>query len=145
MSYVSYFTTLKPPNVAAFLLEVKLQRNMDLVRHILKTIEAADDPLSLDDFEYKDCSQEMLLYHLKLLQDQGFIDGVIATDDLGEYLRIRIDALTWSGQDFLSALSDQRVWKKVKDILAKSVGTTTFAVIKQTAELVAIQLIKKHL
>ena len=56
-----------------------------------------------------------------------------------------IDDLTWDGADFLESMRDQRVWNRAKDTMKKTVGSTTFDVVKQTCTLVAIQMIKSNL
>ncbi|MCL2883355.1 MAG: DUF2513 domain-containing protein [Coriobacteriia bacterium] len=122
-----------------------MKRDMDLVRDMLKAIEDADGPLSLRDFELSGHTQESVYYHLRLLYDKGMIEGVLAEDDIGELRKARVDGLTWDGQDFLYAIADKKVWDKVKDAVAKSVGSASFEVIKQVAEVLIVSTIKAHM
>ena len=56
-----------------------------------------------------------------------------------------IEGLTWDGTDYLDAIRDGSVWAKTKKVVADAVGSTTMEVIKQTAVLVAVEMVKAKL
>jgi hypothetical protein len=118
-----------------------MKRDMDLVRQLIMQIADSERPLSLDAF-ITDYSRGMVIYHLELLQAHGFIDGQQTKSWGGETATYTVIGLTWDGQDFCDALSDQKVWNRTKNIITKTVGTTTFDVIRKTLEMVALDFIK---
>ena len=122
-----------------------MKRDMDPVRRILLTAEAASDRLDETDFVYDAWSPQMVMYHLGLLISCDYLDGYIHVDKNRDPINAVITGVTWSGQDFLDAMRDDRVWVRAKKAVADSVGSTTFEVIKQACVLVATQAIKAQL
>lgn len=129
-----------------------MKRNLDIVRDILLQVEQAEDYLTINDlFDVRDkrkgCNytDNEIIYHVELLFAHGFIDGCIRRDMNGDITDNSIDGLTWDGADFLESMRDQRVWDRARDTIKKTVGSTTFEVVKQTCTLVATQMIKSNL
>ena len=56
-----------------------------------------------------------------------------------------VRALTWDGCDYLDAIRDDGVWAKTKKLVREAVGSTTMAVIKDAACMVATQAIRARL
>jgi DNA-binding transcriptional ArsR family regulator len=102
-----------------------MKRDMDLIREILRTVEACEDSYGINSPAIEGYSEAQVAYHLKLLIDGGLIeakdvDGEFQQDD--EYIGIN---LTWDGQDFLNAARDNSLWKKAKEAVINSgVGFT---------------------
>lgn len=129
-----------------------MKRDMDLVRCILLQVEKAENYLTLNDlFQARDnqkgCeyTDNEIIYHVELLFAQGFIDGYLRCDMNGDIIENQMCGLTWDGADFLESMRDQRVWNKAKEVIKKTVGSTTFEVVKQTCTLVAAQMVKSSL
>ena len=129
-----------------------MKRNMDLVRCILLQVEEAENYIDIEHLfkkrdEVKDCeyTDQEIIYHVELLITHNFLDGDIRRDINKTITDSTIRGLTWEGQDFLDSVREEKVWRKVRSVVADSVGSTTFDVIKQTGSLVAINLIKQGL
>lgn len=123
-----------------------MKRDMDLVRHILMTVESADAPLEIPDLTPRDRNYEEVAFHINLMRGRGLLDASEAlVVDGGAYPIGHVNALTWDGFDYLEAIRDNGVWAKTKQVVKEAVGSTTFAIIKQTAELVAMNAIKAQL
>ena len=130
----------------------RMKRNLDIVRDILLQVEKADGYLTINDLfdardNQKNCNytDNEIIYHVELLFAYGFIDGNIRRDMNGDIIDNSIDGLTWDGADYLECMRDLRVWNKAKSTIKKTVGSTTFDVVKQTCTLVATQMIKNNL
>lgn len=126
-----------------------MKRNLDLVRSILLIVEEAEGHLEIKDLfkardRIKGCefTDGEIIYHVELLIAHGFIDGKLTRDLSGEIIEGCINGLTWDGADFLESMRDNGVWEKAKDAIKRTVGSTTFDVVKQTCSLVAMQMIK---
>ena len=117
-----------------------MKRDMDLVRKLLLSIEASDQPhvsLMLDSVE--GYSYDMVYYHLNLME-QGNLLGKIDLVD-GEAL---ILGMSWAGHDFLDAARSDTNWDKAKQA-TKSAGGWTFDLFKQVLVSIASQTISKSL
>ena len=129
-----------------------MKRNLDIVRDVLLQVEKADGYLTINDLfvardNQKGCNytDNEIVYHVELLFAHGFLDGNIRRDMNGDITDNSIDGLTWDGADYLESMRDQRVWFKARDAIKRSVGSTTFDVVKQTCTLIATQLIKSNI
>lgn len=120
-----------------------MKRDMDLVRDILAVVEQATGAIDLVDIadSCKEHSSEVVAYHVELLNAHGLIDAKLQHTTLG--LDGFVQGLTWDGADYLDAIRDQKVWKRVKEVVKQAVGSTTLSVIKQAACAVAEALIKR--
>lgn len=120
-----------------------MKRDMDLVKRILEIVEDADAAVDLLNAAIEDKSSNEIGYHAELLIEHGFLDGKVQKAWGGDYVSTSIKGLTWDGQDFLESMRDKKVWSKAKKVIRETVGSTTFSVIKETCNLVALSMIKK--
>ena len=118
-----------------------MRRDMDLVRYLLIATEEAEKPLTL--FDMLDCgwSPDEVVYHVGLMSARGLLDAN-ASGGSGKNSAVYIKGLTWDGCDYLDAIRDEGVWLRTKRLVKEAVGSTTMAVIKETACLVALQAIR---
>ena len=104
-----------------------MRRDMNLCREILCKAGGSDDVVaefSADDFP--GYSRDHLMEHVFLLEQEGLIAPGLQT--MGARLHIR---LTATGNDFLDLASNDKVWKKTLDDLAKKgIGLTLDLVIQ---------------
>lgn len=107
-----------------------MRRDMDLVRSILMQAELADGPLDAGMIERGEHSEQELYYHIELMAEHGLVEASVQRAWNNEVIAAAVDALTWDGQDYLDAMRDDRLWAKSKRAIERSVGTTTFEVIK---------------
>jgi len=102
-----------------------MKRDMDLIREILRAVEASEESYGINSPVIEGYSEAQIAYHLRLLVDGGLIEvkdvaGGFQQED--EYIGIN---LTWDGQDFLNAARDDSLWKKAKEAVINSgVGFT---------------------
>lgn len=117
-----------------------MKRDLDLVRKILKEIEACDQSyglLTLPDVDGYD--KDTISYHLYLLTNGGLVEAETGSSGHGydDYTGIN---LTWDGQDFLSAAKDDSLWAKTKDKFFDGVTGFTFDMVKKWMELQLTQM-----
>jgi Hypothetical protein (DUF2513) len=95
-----------------------VQRDMDLVRDMLLRIEQDTrlDGTRFIGFKFSElgiaADQSKLAYHLAMLIEEGFLDGLGRTDI--ETLPV-IRKLTWKGHEFLDDIRDSGIWSKTKE------------------------------
>jgi Hypothetical protein (DUF2513) len=90
-----------------------MQRNMELIRAILKDVQARDS------LEYSVVAIEghpiwQVQRHVELLVEAGFLQGASNGDNDEGYPDVVVRDLTFEGHDFLAALADDKVWAKLK-------------------------------
>ncbi|MCI7693554.1 DUF2513 domain-containing protein [Veillonella caviae] len=114
-----------------------MKRDLDLIRNILFTIEnsnSIDASLTLNSLSKLHQDQELILYHVFLLDDAGFIIGII--DETAPY--ISITRLTNEGHDYLDTIRDDSVWNQTKSTLGKISGSASLEVVKTIASKLAL-------
>src|SRR6266496_5398258 len=110
-----------------------MNRDMDLVRSILLTVEA--DPSmtgsrleAYNTSHFPGHSQEEINYHIDLLFEAEYVDGLPNATP-----QPLIKKLTWKGHEFIAATKDPDVWEKVKDRI-KGVTDVAFPVLLDLAK-----------
>lgn len=114
-----------------------MKRNLDLIRNILFAVEnsnSIDACLTLNGLSKLHPDQELILYHVFLLDDAGFIIGII--DETAPY--VSITRLTNEGHDYLDTIRDDSVWKQTKSTLGKISGSSSLEVVKTIASKLAL-------
>jgi len=113
-----------------------MKRDLNLVKRLLLLIEEMEsesDELKIP----SDIDHDVAVYHLKIMEQAGFIENNIKYAD-NEPIWI-YSSLTWDGHEFLDAIRNDKVWTKVKNVAAEKGGTIPFEVLKS----LAIDLTKK--
>jgi len=113
----------------------EMQRDMDLIRDLLLKIEADPfcDGTHFKRIDVEDQPIDKLNYHLRLLDQAGYIIGVKAM------LYYNVSELTWKGHEFLDNIKDPAIWTETKE-KAKELGGVGLNVIAE----IALSLIKAH-
>ena len=110
-----------------------MQRDLDLIRKILLAAEGFEDE------EYpklEGYSEQLIDYHLELLDDAGFVElKRLSTLQETYYSIVR---LTWDGHEYLDAIRPDDVWDGVQKKLAK-VGSASLPIVKELGEAVLRQ------
>lgn len=91
-----------------------MKRDFDLIRKILLYVEENHKEGSLMINKLEDYDNQTLIFHCKLLKDQGLIKGRAL-----EYLTPGNDefqcfGLTYDGYEFLDKIRDINTWNKIK-------------------------------
>ena len=98
-----------------------MQRNMELIRKILFTIEEkyVDTWLSSNEIEIDDYDMKTIAYHCAILHDAGLVsdyNGHYSDDELSFF---GVGRLTWDGHELLDKIKSDTVWNKTKDTIMK--------------------------
>lgn len=107
-----------------------MKRDLDLVKRLLLLIEEKDS----DSIELKippDIDRGVAVYHLKIMEQAGFTKNDIKyADDKPLWI---FSSLTWGGHEFLDAIRNDKVWTKVKNVVAEKGGSIPFEILKSMA------------
>lgn len=110
-----------------------MKRNWDTIREILFKTEELEPgrSLRLDDFDQGRADE--IAYHVNLLKESGLIKVSIMEFSGDAGIHFDLECLTWMGHDFLDAIRNETIWKKIKTVIAEKGGSMTFDVIKALA------------
>ena len=84
-------------------------------------------------------SDEMIIYHIKLLHQAGLVKGIDASSLEGFQL-IDIN-LTWEGHEFLDKIKNESIWNQAKQKAIETSGGISFEILKY----VLVAIIKNKL
>jgi hypothetical protein len=110
-----------------------MQRDMELVRKIMLSVESGDLRGSVEGY-----NENILKYHQAQLIDAGLLEGktkyslsIVPTEiPYGVVIR----KITWEGHDFLDAVRADTKWAKIKAFLASAGKDLTIETIKIAAK-----------
>ena len=104
-----------PITIAAGLLEtIKMQRDMEVIRKILRTVQNKAD-LKPETLKVDGLDDFTVGYHVALLHEAGYVD-VPSRSNVLPYTQVFVRDLTWQGHEFAGAiLTDDSTWSKIKD------------------------------
>ena len=122
-----------------------MKRDMDLVRTILLALADTDEPLWSTDLVTDDYSRDVIGYHFLILDEAGLIMANVKAADNDPYYIAVASRLTWEGNDFLDAVRDESIWKRVRSTIGKITGGASFEVFKTVASSLALDAIKSSL
>lgn len=122
-----------------------MKRDMDLVRTILLALADSDEPLWSTDLVTDDYSRDVIGYHFLILDEAGLIMANVKAADNDPYYIAVASRLTWEGNDFLDAVRDESIWKRVRSTIGKITGGASFEVFKTVASSLALDAIKSSL
>ncbi len=116
-----------------------MQRDMDLLRTILLELERHPYDGRWPELSIPGRSEQEISYHVRLLDDAGFVEAIDLSTLAGICWRPR--RVTYQGHEFLDAARNDTRWTKAKDIVRSATGTLTLEGLKLTLE----ELLKKSL
>ncbi|MEE0303461.1 MAG: DUF2513 domain-containing protein [Senegalimassilia anaerobia] len=123
-----------------------MKRDIDLVRSILIYVENAADEVDADEMATERWPIETVAYHVRLMAHHGLVDvSRDARDMNGNTIELTVAGITWDGQDYLDSIREPKVWGRVKKALAGTVGSTTLDIVRQTASMVALAMVREGL
>lgn len=104
-----------------------MKRDMELIRRLLFLIEEQND----DQKELKlpeDIDRQTMVYHLKLLEQAGYVkNNIDYADDEPYWIN---SSLTWEGYEFLDSIKNESVWGKIKETLSSELNDMPLTLIK---------------
>ncbi len=121
-----------------------MQRNMDLIRKILSTIEEKyiDTYLSSNAFQITDFDMKTIGYHCALLNDAGLITEYsddYSDDELQDFY---VGRLTWDGHELLDKIKSDTVWNHTKETIIKKGIPFVLDAVKQIATAITANMIQ---
>ncbi len=122
-----------------------MKRDMDLVRTILLALADSDEPLLSTDLVTDEYSRDVIGYHFLILDEAGLIMANVKPAGDDPYYFAVASRLTWEGNDFLDAVRDESIWKRVRSTIGKITGDASFEVFKTVASSLALDAIKSSL
>ncbi|WP_289049862.1 DUF2513 domain-containing protein [Acidaminococcus timonensis] len=120
-----------------------MKRNLDLIRNILLRIETNEKntTLSSSDFADLEPDQNIVDYHLYLLEDAGYIDAH-EVNTIGHYYpQYLVKWLTNDGCDYVDSIRSASIWEKTKEKLASVGGQASLSIVKTIAEHVTMSFL----
>ena len=103
-----------------------MKRDMDIIRSIAFATRDSSAPID----GVSQVPHDSFAYHVQLMKEAGLVKAAIMPDDGNQApITARVFRLTWSGQDFADAASDDTIWKKAKDKFIKPATSWTFEII----------------
>ncbi len=103
-----------------------MRRDMDLVREILRQIEAWPEPQGWVEFDMPDRLPDEVSYHVAIMADAGLIQAQdVSNLQMYDW---RAKKLTWTGHEFLEAARNDTIWQRAKALMAEKGGGTSFEV-----------------
>lgn len=105
-----------------------MERDFNLIRRILLSVETKPVGELLQDLLYDDTDQYIVAEHVRIMIEEGLIDGKVTDYINGMPPGYLIRRLTWKGHDFLANAKNDTIWKKVMSE-AKEKGTSMTTVV----------------
>lgn len=118
-----------------------MKRDMDIVRDILRNVAESNGGVSASTLSSKARPAELIAYHFEIMDEAGLIHATIKRGFGGQYIAATADSLTWSGNDFLSSISNENVWTEVKRKIGKTLGDASITTVKTLAVKIATDLL----
>lgn len=117
-----------------------MKRDMDLLRTILRTIEALPPGEDWRSQKVAGYDQATVLHHLELLSDAGLIEAKFMKTDQSGIVAAVVQRLTWQGHEFLSSANNESVWQRARAKIEELGGSMPFAVMQT----LLVELAKKQ-
>ena len=122
-----------------------MKRDMELVRIILLAIADSNEPIEASRIANEKYSANLVGYHFQILNEAGLIVASVSAAGNNPYYFASASRLTWEGNDYLDAIRDESIWRRIKSAVAKATGTTTLDVVKTLASSLSLEAIKSVL
>lgn len=98
-------------------------RDMELIRELLFELEAGGGARPLEGW----CDASIRA-HLAMMLEAGLLAGRAGAGGM-----LAIEGLTWSGHDFLAAIRQDTIWRRLRQRLAETAGGLALESIKALA------------
>jgi hypothetical protein len=110
-----------------------MERDMDLVKEILAQLR--DGNYHVEE-EIERHSEEEIIYHLKIMEENDLVDAELNEVAHTEEPRKRKwvvgkIGLTWKGHEFLDAAENASAWQQAKDFVQEQGSNVPFAVLQK--------------
>lgn len=110
-----------------------MKRNLELVRAILLAMEAAPHGFAPEPFTVTGYDQETIGHHVWLMAQGGLLTAADVTAQQDASPTALPGAITWDGHEFLDAVRNDTVWRKLKAQVKDKGLTVPFSVVQALA------------
>ena len=121
-----------------------MQRDMELIRKILLTIEEkyvdiwlGGNEISIDGYDMK-----TIAYHCAILHDAELIYDYKGQYGGDELLFFGVGRLTWAGHEFLDKIKNDSVWSKTKGVIKEKGIPFVLDAVKEIATAITTSMIQ---
>lgn len=119
-----------------------MKRDLDLIRHILVTIESSDsNKITIEDFVTTEYSPELISNHIRLLLDVDYIEARDVSTLGSTYRQFLIRRITMQGYEYLDSIRDPKVWSETKLKLSQATSSISLEVVKTIASKVILGML----
>ncbi len=118
-----------------------MKRDMELIRKILFFLEARDEHKAELDLPIDGYDTTTLRYHVLLLAQAGLVDFEPERTKTGRVIRAHVFGLNWAGHEFLDAVRNEKVWRKLLKYAKDKGGSLPFDLVK----VLGTELLKRSL
>ena len=112
-----------------------MKRNLDLIRSILLIVERDGDPEEplIHSLAIEGVEQTLVDEHVKLMIDDGLLEGECKFSTNNRILFTAIRGLTPRAYDFLDNVRNENLWSRIKDRISTTVGSASFDIVEEFA------------
>jgi Hypothetical protein (DUF2513) len=113
-----------------------VKRDMELARSLL--LQITDEDIRKDEWD------QTAIYHLKMLTDVGYLEGInfFTTNSNQIHFALLNPQLTWAGHEFFDTIRSKTVWEKIKKVLKDKGLDLSVETIKLAAPSVLASILK---
>lgn len=111
-----------------------MKRDLDLIRHILLTVESSSEiPVPIDKIATSKYTIEEIAYNIVLLNDAGYVVLKNNPSLSNPFEKFYIERMTMSGCDYLDNVRDPEIWAKTKQTISGVVKSAGLDLVKRIA------------
>lgn len=109
-----------------------MKRDMTLIRHLLSYIEEQPAGSIIQQVSVPDGTDSPTVgEHIAILIEHGLLEGHVLDVNAPAFI---IQRLTWEGHDFLQAIKNDTVWKRILGKAKELGGSMTMEIAKKLGE-----------
>lgn len=125
-----------------------MKKDLDLIRKIFFKLEEFPYQIQKDynyKIEFEGYTKEKINFHLQLMKQAKFIDGIIHKSVINKHLEVRYETLeiTWEGYDFFNSIRDNKIWNTFKKKFGN--GELPFSIIMEICKNLILHFISKQI
>ena len=111
-----------------------MKRDMELIRELMKRVEAHEGPGFLSDTKVtiEGYTPQQVLEHFFMPDDAGLVDGkpLRYSDGSGGGTYVAKN-LTWAGHEFMANARNDTIWNKTRERVASAGGSVSVATLSE--------------
>jgi hypothetical protein len=113
-----------------------MKRDLDLIKKLLEVLEESADYYP-QDISVENYDKKIVTFHLKLLDDAGYIKASFTETGGGEFIHPQVQYITWNGYEFLDLARNNTTWEKSKKVLKEKSISVSVAILTELLKHIA--------